>query len=75
MYVLQDVNMDIPFSKIVLLIGPNGSGKTTMINCISGVHIPDSGNIIFNNIDITGKSPHEIVKLGIGRSFQIPLPF
>jgi len=72
---LKDVFLTIPEKSIVLLIGPNGSGKTTLINCISGVYRPDSGKIWFRGIDITGKEPHEIVRSGIGRSFQTPGPF
>jgi len=74
-YALQNISLSIPEANIVLLIGPNGSGKTTLINCISGVYIPEEGKIWFNGQDITGKPPHEIVKIGISRSFQIPEPF
>jgi len=73
--VLKNVLLTIPEKTIVLLMGPNGSGKTTLINCISGVYRPDDGKIWFNGTDITGKEQHEIVKLGLGRSFQIPGPF
>ncbi len=72
---LKEVSLTIPEKSIVLLIGPNGSGKTTLINCSSGVYKPDTGKIWFRGIDITGEEPHEIVKLGIGRSFQTPGPF
>lgn len=71
---LKDVCVTIPESAINLLMGPNGSGKTTLLNCISGVFLY-SGEIWFNDTFITGKKPWEIVKLGIGRSFQIPAPF
>ncbi|MFX0125543.1 MAG: ABC transporter ATP-binding protein [Candidatus Hodarchaeota archaeon] len=73
--VLKNVLLTIPEKTIVLLMGPNGSGKTTLINCISGVYRPDGGRIWFNGMNITGKELHEIVKLGLGRSFQIPGPF
>lgn len=74
-YALKKVSLEIPKKSIVLLMGPNGSGKTTLINCVSGVYKPDEGKIWFNGVDITGREPHEIVRLGVGRSFQIPGPF
>jgi len=74
-YAVQDVTLQVPPNRLVLLMGPNGSGKTTLINCISGVYAPDEGRILFSNRDITGRTPHEIVKLGLGRSFQVPGPF
>jgi len=52
------------------LIGPNGAGKTTLFNVITGMYIPDEGRILFQNIDITRKPPHEITRYGIARTFQ-----
>ena len=57
------------------LIGPNGSGKTTMINCISGAPANDGGEILFNGRKLDGMKPHERTRIGICRSFQIPKPF
>ncbi len=57
------------------LIGPNGSGKTTMINCISGALANDAGEIFFNNEKLDGMKPHQRTRIGISRSFQIPKPF
>lgn len=64
------VSFDIEESSIVGLIGPNGAGKTTVFNIITGNHRPNKGEIIFDRMDITGKPPHEIVSLGIARTFQ-----
>jgi branched-chain amino acid transport system ATP-binding protein len=57
------------------LIGPNGSGKTTMINCISGALFNDQGTITFKGADITRLAAHRRTHRGIVRSFQIPRPF
>jgi neutral amino acid transport system ATP-binding protein len=57
--------------KVNALIGPNGSGKTTFFNCITGMIRPDSGRASYRGQDITGKAPHRIARAGIGRSFQL----
>lgn len=56
--------------KIHGLIGPNGAGKTTIFNNITGIYTPTSGHIFFNGNEITGKRPHEVAQMGIGRTFQ-----
>jgi len=53
------------------LIGPNGSGKTTFFNCVTGMIKPDSGRTSYRGRDITGRPPHAIARAGIGRSFQL----
>ena len=65
------VSFSIDKGEIVGLIGPNGAGKTTLFNCIAGYHKPDSGQIRFLNIDITGWPPYRTNKIGIARTFQI----
>ena len=72
---VNGVSMNVQERTLTILIGPNGSGKTTLINLITGVYKPDHGRIIFDGKDITGLPPHEIFKLGIARTFQIPQPF
>ncbi|MFS8479219.1 MAG: ABC transporter ATP-binding protein [Micromonosporaceae bacterium] len=57
--------------KVNALIGPNGSGKTTFFNCVTGMIKPDSGRVTYRGRDITGHAPHRIAKAGIGRSFQL----
>ena len=57
------------------LIGPNGSGQTTLISCISGTLRNDGGTIYFQGEDITARPAHQRARLGIARSFQIPRPF
>jgi len=62
---LQGVSMDIPQDEIVTLIGSNGAGKTTTLRAISGLNIPNSGEIRFQGRLINGVEPHEIVRMGI----------
>jgi branched-chain amino acid transport system ATP-binding protein len=57
------------------IIGPNGAGKTTLFGIVSGTVRPDSGRVLYAGRDITQASPAQRCVMGIGRSFQIPLPF
>ncbi len=72
---LDDVNVEVYEGEILGMIGPNGAGKTTLFNVVTGYYAPDSGRVIFEGKDITGRPPHEIAKLGISRTFQIVKPF
>lgn len=72
---LRNVALHVSAGERVGLIGPNGSGKTTMINCISGALFNDEGTITFEGRDVTRLPPHQRAILGIARSFQIPKPF
>jgi branched-chain amino acid transport system ATP-binding protein len=67
---VNDVDFTIPEGSIVSLIGPNGAGKTTFFNMLTGVYKPTAGRIVFAGTDVTGKPPHAITELGIGRTFQ-----
>ncbi len=67
---VNDVDFSIPGGSIVSLIGPNGAGKTTFFNMLTGVYKPTGGRIVFRDVDVTGKPPHAITELGIGRTFQ-----
>jgi neutral amino acid transport system ATP-binding protein len=57
--------------KVNALIGPNGSGKTTFFNCVTGMIKPDAGTATYRGKDITGQPSHRIARAGIGRSFQL----
>ena len=64
------MDFDIPRRSIVSLIGPNGAGKTTFFNQMTGMMHPTEGDIELNGTRIVGMEPHEIVKLGVGRTYQ-----
>jgi branched-chain amino acid transport system ATP-binding protein len=66
----DNVDFTIPQGSIVSLIGPNGAGKTTFFNMLTGVYKPTSGTVVFDGTDVTGKPPHAITELGVGRTFQ-----
>ena len=72
---LDAVDLHVDAGERVGLIGPNGSGKTTMINCISGALPCNGGRVVFKGRDITRLPAYRRVRLGITRSFQIPRPF
>jgi branched-chain amino acid transport system ATP-binding protein len=61
--------------KLTLLMGPNGCGKTTLLNLCTGVLKADAGRVTLKGEDITGFPPHEVYQRGFVRTFQIPIPF
>jgi branched-chain amino acid transport system ATP-binding protein len=61
--------------EVLGLVGPNGSGKTTAINVISGLYAPDGGEITLDGASIGGAASHKLVHRGINRTFQVPKPF
>jgi branched-chain amino acid transport system ATP-binding protein len=67
---VNDVDFTIPEKAIVSLIGPNGAGKTTFFNMLTGVYKPTAGRILFDGRNVTGKPPHAVTELGVGRTFQ-----
>lgn len=72
---LDELNFDLKPGEILGLVGPNGSGKTTCINVISGLYRPEAGEVYFEGRPIAGLPSHRLVHLGINRTFQIPKPF
>jgi branched-chain amino acid transport system ATP-binding protein len=67
---LSQVDLDVRTGELLAVIGPNGAGKTSMLNCLTGFYRPQAGHIRFNGRDIANLSPHALVGLGIGRTFQ-----
>ena len=65
---LHQIDLSIPPGKVSGLIGPNGSGKTTLVNIITGIYAPDSGQILFNNVDIVGSTADQITQFGVART-------
>ncbi|MFZ1103610.1 MAG: ABC transporter ATP-binding protein [Hyphomicrobiaceae bacterium] len=70
MVALDDFNVDVLANEILGLIGPNGSGKTTFFNVVTGIYGVDSGTLTFDGADITGASPQVVYRAGISRTFQ-----
>jgi branched-chain amino acid transport system ATP-binding protein len=72
---VDNLEFSVQEGEIAGLIGPNGSGKTTTFNLITGILNPDSGTVIFDGVDITRHSSYEVARRGLGRTFQITRPF
>ena len=72
---LDVLSFSVGAGEILGLVGPNGSGKTTCINVISGLYRPDGGTIYFEGRSIGGLPSHRLVHAGINRTFQVPRPF
>ena len=64
------VSFSVPRGSISAIIGPNGAGKTTLFNLITGHLRPDAGSVSFKGLPVTGIAPHDLCRLGMGRSFQ-----
>jgi len=72
---VDEIDFDVEQGEIVGVIGPNGAGKTTLLSCISGLHQLTEGQILFSGQRIDSLKPHEIARLGMGRTFQVVKPF
>ena len=74
-HALDGLSFHVVPGEILGLVGPNGSGKTTAINVISGLYAPDGGEVTFDGEAIGGTASHRLVHRGINRTFQVPKPF
>jgi len=67
---LADVSLTVAPGELVGIIGPNGSGKTTLFDCVAGAVAPDTGRVLLDGVDITGRPAHRAARRGLGRTFQ-----
>jgi branched-chain amino acid transport system ATP-binding protein len=72
---VDDVSFEVQPGELLGLIGPNGAGKSTLFNLVAGVIAPSSGQIIFDGKPIEGWKSHDIARVGVARTFQIPKPY
>jgi branched-chain amino acid transport system ATP-binding protein len=67
---VDNIALSVESGQVFSIIGPNGSGKTTLFNLISGIYLPDDGQIWLGGDTVTGLSPHELARKGLSRTFQ-----
>lgn len=67
---LSDVSFAVEHGEIFGLIGPNGAGKTSLFNCLTGLYIPDQGDVRLDGQGLIGRAPHQVLKAGLARTFQ-----
>ena len=72
---VNDVSFEIAQGEFLAMIGPNGAGKSTCFNMINGQLLPDAGEILFENRNISGLKSREVWRLGVGRTFQVAATF
>jgi branched-chain amino acid transport system ATP-binding protein len=72
---VHDVSFTVAAGELVALIGPNGAGKTTCFNLVNGQLAPDSGTVTLSGARIDGLPPRTIVRMGVGRTFQVAATF
>jgi urea transport system ATP-binding protein len=74
-HAIGGIDFTVQRGELRFLIGPNGAGKTTLIDVITGLTKPASGSVRFEGIDLVGRKEHEIVRMGVGRTFQTSVVF
>ncbi len=72
---LRDVSFMLQPGRVTSVIGPNGAGKSTLLACIAGSYRPDAGTVQVGGVEITGRPAHELLRHGVGRTFQDPRLF
>ena len=73
--IIRDVSITVPESKLIVVTGPNGGGKSTLARLIAGIEKPTGGRIFFSGVDITEKTVTERARMGIAYAFQQPVRF
>jgi urea transport system ATP-binding protein len=74
-HALDRLDLSVQEGEVRFLIGPNGAGKTTFVDAVTGLVKPDAGSIRFAGKELVGRREHEIVRAGLGRTFQTPTVF
>jgi branched-chain amino acid transport system ATP-binding protein len=72
---VNDVSFQVDRGQILGLVGPNGAGKSTLFNSIAGFCRPQSGTVRLEDRSIGGRSPHDVARCGLARTFQMARPF
>jgi branched-chain amino acid transport system ATP-binding protein len=72
---VDEASIAVEQGEVLGLIGPNGAGKSTFFNCLTGDLYPTSGTVHFEGRDVTRRTPEQRARLGIARTFQVPLTF
>jgi len=67
---VDDLTFEVERGAVHSIIGPNGAGKTTLLNLLTGIYAPSAGRIYFDELDLTGRAPHEFAAHGVARTFQ-----
>jgi branched-chain amino acid transport system ATP-binding protein len=70
-HALAGVSLEVEPGEFHAVIGPNGAGKSTLFNTVTGLHRPDGGLVFFEGRAVTGLAPHDLARMGVGRTFQI----
>ena len=74
-HAVREVSFAVEAGQLLAMIGPNGAGKTTCFNMVNGQIKPDSGSVSIGGVEVVGRAPREIWRLGVGRTFQITATF
>lgn len=72
---VADVDIAVPPGEVTLVLGPNGAGKSTLLNCLTGVDRPDSGRVLLDGHEVTGRRSDQFARMGVVRTFQHTRPF
>ena len=70
-----NVSFELEAGELLALIGPNGAGKSTCFNMVNGQLAPDAGSVLLEGEELIGRKPHDIWRMGVGRTFQIAATF